>query len=882
MKIPNSDVKATYLKDYRAPDFLVKAIDLHIELDVEKTIVRSFLKITRNSEQGMQSASLMLNGESLKLISIQLNEQILSSHQYEVLPTSLQIHDVPADFSLEIVTEINPGKNTALSGLYCSGNMFCTQCEAEGFRRITYYLDRPDVMAPFTTTLVADKTRYPVLLSNGNKVGEGQLNDNRHWVKWVDPYKKPSYLFALVAGDLAKLTDTYITQSGRRVALEIFTETENIDKCKYALHSLKNAMRWDEQTYGREYDLDIYMIVAANDFNMGAMENKGLNIFNSKYVLVSEETATDADFQNVEAVVGHEYFHNWTGNRITCRDWFQLSLKEGLTVFREQQFSADMNSPAVERIGDARILRTRQFAEDAGPMAHPVRPASYIEINNFYTSTVYNKGAEVIRMLRTLLGKIGFRKGMDLYFSRYDGQAVTIEDFVSSFQDANDIDLNQFKRWYHQAGTPIVKAKGDYYPQKKQFILTLSQSCKMSPDKLEKKPFLIPINIALYDVEGKAIPLTSNKLHKTEEESYILLQEESEEFIFENVERAPIPSLLRNFSAPVKLDYPYTHSELILLMISDSDLFNRWDATQRLNSEIIKSLMIDFEEKRALVIPGNLIEAYRKLLKQNVADPALTAQLLSLPSFQYIAEECAQVNVEPLIAARKALIDTFSTQLQTELEQCYLQSEQNDDGTFNNVNMGHRALKNTCLYYLVHAHSKWLSLAEKQYRSARNMTDTMGALAALNHSTNSLRDTLFEDFYSQWKKDALVVNKWLALHASSEIPNALDNIQKLLSHEAFDIRNPNKVYALISTFSMANPERFHQNGGAGYQFLADRIIEINKINPQVAARLLEGLTQYKRLDERHASWMKAALLKVQASGPLSDDVFEIVTKSLSL
>ncbi len=883
MKPQESKLKTTYLKDYLAPDFIIESIDLQFELFEDKTLVHSSLKMSRNSTQGAHSRPLVLFGESLKLVSLQLNDQILAPHQYEISGNQLTIENVPNNFSLEIVTQIHPEKNTALSGLYRSEKMFCTQCEAEGFRRMTYYLDRPDVMAPFTTTIVADKTLYPVLLSNGNKVGEGEMPDNRHWVKWQDPFKKPSYLFALVAGNLVKVSDTFTTKSKRVVALEIYVEEQNKDKCAHAIESLKNSMRWDEQTYGREYDLDVYMIVAVNDFNMGAMENKGLNIFNAKYVLASEETATDVDFQNVEAVIGHEYFHNWTGNRITCRDWFQLSLKEGLTVFREQQFSASMGSPTVKRINDVRIIRTRQFAEDAGPMAHPVRPESYIEINNFYTSTIYNKGAEVIRMLATLLGAEKFRKGMDLYFDRHDGQAVTIEHFVAAFSDANDYDLRQFYRWYHQAGTPTVNVEGSYNAENKTFSLSVNQVLPSTPDNQPKEPFLIPIKVDLYNHNGQAYALhTEDPISKTSDGTYLLLTKPNQIYTFSNIDEKPVPSLLGNFSAPVKLNYDYTEAELNLLMAHDNDLFNRWDSAQRLCTQVVKKLMQSHKQAQALTISTDLFKAYETLLAQHNIDPAVIAQILSLPSFQYIAEELPTIEVSALIAARQAFVKQFATHLSNELLATYEKAHKADDGSLSSLSMANRSLKNTALAYLVRSnHPKAVNLAHTQYKNARNMTDRMGALGAINHSTDPLRDKLFDEFYQQFKKDPLVVNKWLGLHATSDLPNVLENIKALMKHDAFDIRNPNKVYALINTFSMGNPERFHDEQGKGYDFLADRVIELNEANPQVAARMLEALTQWKRLDDKQGQLMKKALEKIQASGNLSEDVYEIVSKSLA-
>ncbi len=880
MKQQETKLKTTYLKDYEPPAFNIQSIDLQFELFEDQTLVHSHLEISRQSTQ--QKGPLILVGDSLKLVSVQLNDEILTPQQYETSGSQLIIENVPDRFSLQIVTQIHPESNTTLSGLYRSEKMFCTQCEAEGFRRMTYYLDRPDVMSLFTTTIVADKTLYPVLLSNGNKIGEGDMPNNRHWVKWQDPFKKPSYLFALVAGNLVKISDTFTTRSKRVVALEIFVEAQNQDKCAHAIESLKHSMRWDEQTYGREYDLDVYMIVAVNDFNMGAMENKGLNIFNAKYVLANEETATDIDFQNVEAVIGHEYFHNWTGNRVTCRDWFQLSLKEGLTVFREQQFGESMGSPAVKRINEVRIIRTRQFAEDAGPMAHPVRPESYIEINNFYTSTVYNKGAEVIRMLATLLGKEKFRKGMDLYFERFDGQAVTIEDFVAAFSDANDYDLSQFHRWYHQAGTPTVNVVGEYQAQNKTFTLTVNQVLPITPDNQPKEPFLIPIKIDLYSQKGQAFTLnTQDPVSKTADGTYLLLSKMNQIFTFYDITEKPVPSLLGNFSAPVKLNYDYTDADLKLLMTHDKDLFNRWDSSQRLCTQIVKQLMQAHIKHEPLTIPADLFIAYQTVLKERNIDPAAIAQILSLPSFGYIAEELTTIEVAALIKARQTLVNQFALDLKPHLFDAYAKANQDDDGTLSSLSMANRTLKNTALAYLIRTEDpKAIELAKTQYKNARNMTDRMGALGALNHSTHPVREELFAEFYQQFKNDPLVVNKWLSLHASSELPTVLENIKALMKHEAFDIRNPNKVYALINMFSMGNPERFHDEQGKGYDFLADRVIELKTANPQVAARMLEALTQWKRLDNKQGQLMKKALEKIQTSGNLSEDVYEIVSKSL--
>lgn len=876
-----SPLQATYLKDYRAPDFFVESIDLHFSLMPEHTIVRNRLALCRNRMQGMHTRPLVLQGEQLTLLSIQLDEQTLVPTAYKVTEKDLTIENVPDLFTLEIVTKIYPHKNTALSGLYQSEKMYCTQCEAQGFRRITYYLDRPDVMAPFTTTIEAECAQYPILLSNGNKIKEGKQGD-RHWVTWQDPFKKPSYLFALVAGDLAKLEDTYTTASGKKVQLEFYVEPENKGKCAHAIQSLKAAMRWDEQHYGREYDLDVYMVVAVNDFNMGAMENKGLNIFNSKYILADENTATDADFQAIEAVIGHEYFHNWTGNRITCRDWFQLSLKEGLTVFREQQFSASMGSAAVKRIEEVRLIQTKQFAEDAGPMAHPVRPNSYIEINNFYTMTIYHKGAEVIRMLHTLLGAAGFRKGMDLYFERHDGQAVTIEDFVAAFEDANSVDLNQFYRWYYQAGTPEVEVIPEYRAQEKQFVLKMTQHCPATPDKSEKKTFLIPIKVALYSDAGTRLPLhTQDKLQHTEAGDFLILDQATQTFVFDQVENTPIPSLLGDFSAPVKLRYPYTQEARKLLVMYDEDWFNRWDAQQQLLLQAMFDYIKVYPAKEDFIFSPLIAEVYQSLFEVASLDQSLLAQLLLVPSFQYAAQRLMKIEITALCSARTKLVTHIAQQGEAGFAKLYEHCAALDDGALNAKAIGCRALKNVCLSYLVRADKKWLKQAERQYHQARNMTDRIGALSAVNHIDDPMRDVLFGHFYEQFKHVPLIVNKWLALHATSELPGTLDKVKALIKHEAFDFGNPNKVYALLYTFSTQNPIQFHDAKGEGYHFIAQNVIFLNERNPQIAARLLESLTQWKRLEETHGQCMKTALQTIQKATRLSQDVYEIVEKSLA-
>lgn len=882
MKSKANQPKTTFLKDYRAPDFLIDNTELKFSLQPNKTIVHAKLYMSRNTTQGKHQRPLILNGEELKLLSISINDKTLSETEYELSAKTLSIQDCPDSFILDIETEIDPEKNTALSGLYTSDGMFCTQCEAEGFRRITYYLDRPDVMAKFKTTIVADKERYPVLLSNGNPIDKGEEGD-QHWVTWEDPFKKPAYLFALVAGDLVEITDYFTTQSGRKVKLAIYVEKENATKCAHAIESLKNSMRWDEQKYGREYDLDIYMIVAVNNFNMGAMENKGLNIFNSKYVLADQNTATDNDYQGVELVVGHEYFHNWTGNRVTLRDWFQLSLKEGLTVFREQQFSADMGSPIVKRINDVKQIRTRQYAEDSGPIAHPVRPESYIEINNFYTMTIYYKGSEVIRMLHTLLGETGFRKGMDLYFERHDGQAVTIEHLVSAMSDANGEDLNQFMLWYQQAGTPELTVKQSFDKTKKTLIFDFEQRCPATPGQTDKKPFVIPIKIALYKQSGEPHPIKpQDHIKQTESGTIFVLDKAKATLTINQVDEYLVPSFLGNFSAPVKLDADYAPADLALLIKYDKDGFNRWDICQDYKCDIIKDLVKQKLNNQSFSIPDAFIDVFKSLLDDEQTDPALLAELLAIPSFQYIAEQVDTVQV----AALNASIAYFKTQLAInfakQFKSIYEKMIKLDSGALDAESISCRALKNMALAYLGRSQTEAaLPLIRSQYEKANHMTDRMGALSAINHWEHELRLQLFDDFYQQFKRDTLVLDKWFALQAQAELPNTLDRINELMQHPAFDFKNPNKIYALIRTFGAANAQCFHESTGKGYEFIAQRVIDLQQQNPQVAARVLETLTGWRRLDKHHAQLMKAALQKIQAVDNLSEDVYEIVNKSLA-
>lgn len=869
-----NNVQAIYLKDYQPPNYFVETVQLHVELKDKDTAVRSLLKCKKNPKSS--DNQLVLKGEEQKLVSIHLNEKPVDEKQLlKESDDTLILVDLPEEFSLEIVTLIQPQDNTALSGLYRSGDLFCTQCEAEGFRRITFYPDRPDVMAKFTTTIVADKKRYPVLLSNGNAIDKGDLEGGQHFVTWQDPFPKPSYLFALVAGDLACVKDSYQTKSGRKVALELYVEHGEESKCGFAIDSLKRSMAWDEKQYGLEYDLDIYMIVAVQDFNMGAMENKGLNIFNAKYVLASEKTATDLDFQNVEAVIGHEYFHNWTGNRVTCRDWFQLSLKEGLTVFREQQFSADCGSPTVKRIEDVRLVRSRQFPEDKGPMAHPVRPDSYIEINNFYTMTVYHKGSEVIRMLHTLLGEDGFRKGMDLYFDRHDGQAVTTDDFVQAMSDANDIDLVQFKRWYYQAGTPEIKVEEEYDPSRKLYHLTLTQKTAPTQDGSPKDPFFMPVKVSLLSAKGDTMALNTQDAYQIGDDHVIvILNQARQTYTFDKLDQKPFPSLFGHFSAPVVYHYPYTHKQLVTMMQHDPDLFNRWDASQRLLTDAILNRLSNHAGDL-----NPLVQAYIQCIENPELDPELLGEMLTLPSLESLGEKLKAVPILSLIQAREVIEKQLADHLEDSLTTLFELCLKKDDHSLTGPARQWRSLKNKVLYVLGQTQSaKALNLCVEQFKQAHNMTDTVGALAAMNHFDTALRDECFEQFYQSWQKDKLVLNKWFALQATQNVESILEKIKALLKHPAFDKGNPNMVYSLLGGFSIRNP-RFHQVSGAGYRLLAHQVLDLDHKNPQVAARIIEPLSFFNRYTDPNRGQMKQALLRMQQE-KLSPDVYEIVSKSL--
>ncbi len=857
--------KTIRLEDYTPPRYWVDNVNLRFELGEDETRVVSELALRRNDSMAGPN-ELELLGEQLRLGQLHVDGHELADTDYVIDAERLLIRDVPAQFTLRVETFIRPQDNTSLEGLYQSSGNFCTQCEAEGFRKITYYLDRPDVMARFTTTIVADKSRYPVLLSNGNPTAEGELDNGQHWVTWEDPFKKPSYLFALVAGQLECISDHFTTCSGRDVELRIYVEKHNVDKCEHAMRSLKNAMTWDEQVYGREYDLDIYMIVAVDDFNMGAMENKGLNVFNSKFVLAKPETATDVDYVNIEGVIGHEYFHNWSGNRVTCRDWFQLTLKEGLTVFRDQQFTADMTSATVKRIDDVNVLRTRQFVEDAGPMSHPIQPDSYVEINNFYTVTVYNKGAEIIRMIHTLLGPSGYRKGMDLYFERHDGEAATTEDFLRAMEDATGKDLAQFRYWYHQAGTPSLEVKGDYDAAAQIYRMHVRQLFQPG-----QKPFHIPLAVSLIDESGHDIDGTEQVLDITQTEQV---------FEFRQIGSEPIPSVLRNFSAPVKLSLDLTDQQLAFLMAHDSDEFNRWNSAQQLAVNIILRLMADLNRGIELRMDDAFVESCRQVLLNSQLDKALAARVLTLPSEDYLAELMDVVDVDAIHHVREFCRLQLAQQLQDELMTVY-QANQSNEYEVTAEAMGQRSLKNVCLAYLMTLNTQVMrDLAMSQYQNAQNMTDQISALRALTHTECAERGEVLASFYEQWKDDALVIDKWFIAQATAALADTPSRIRQLLEHEAFDIRVPNRVRALIGAFSQSNPLCFHDASGDGYRILADIVMQLNALNPQIAARLSLPLIQWRRYDASRQILMKQQLKRLSELPDLAQDVYEIVSRGL--
>ncbi|MCB0422203.1 MAG: aminopeptidase N [Bdellovibrionales bacterium] len=870
-----SQPKVIYLKDYEPPKYWIKKVDLVFDIYEGRTSVTATSQVERN-ESTLDGENLFLSGEEMKLLSLKVNGH---SHPYELVEGGLLILSPPSQFELEVHNEIVPETNKALEGLYkTASGFYCTQCEAEGFRRITYFIDRPDNMALYTTTIRADKAKYPILLSNGNCVEQVECEGGRHTATWEDPFPKPSYLFALVAGNLEEVADKYKTSSGRDVSLHIYTDPGRKNRTPWAMDCLKASMKWDEEKYGLEYDLDRYMIVAVDDFNMGAMENKGLNIFNSRCVLADEASATDRDFYRIEGIIGHEYFHNWTGNRVTCRDWFQLSLKEGLTVFRDQQFSADLNSFTVQRIDDVTDLRSDQFLEDSGPNAHPVRPASAISVDNFYTATVYRKGAEVIRMYHTLLGEEGFRKGIDKYFELYDGQAVTTEDFLNAMSLASGKDLSQFQKWYDQSGTPEIKGSGQWNEADGEFVLSLTQSCPPTPGQPEKKPFLIPIRLGFLSAQGKALDFVVQGGSAAVKEAVIELKESSQEYVFKFSEE-PIPSLLRDFSAPVRLSYPYSDADLLTIMGHDPNLFNRWDAGQTLlKAYLLKS--IEAKDPENVTFPEAYLHSLKKNLIEWKQDPAFTATILDLPTRSYLEQFVDEIHPDIIELTIRRAKKVIATSLKEELRKAFLDADPIKLPVRSKQAIAHRELRDRCLSYLSQINDveslKWI---EDLYRTTNNMTEKMTALSAVNRMATPLRGELLDDFYQVWKKDTVVFNKWLGVCASEDGDNCFQWIQGLKDEPHFDFLNPNNVYTSYLTF-VYSTIRFHDLSGDAYAYIADRVLELDKHNPQVAASVLEGFSQWKRYEPIRRQLQKKELEKIFHSAGLSKNCFEIVSRAL--
>src|SRR5882672_935991 len=863
----------TLLKDYAPPAFLIETVDLNVELFEDHARVRSRLSLRRNPGAADPGAPLVLDAEELEFESAALDGRELAVGDYSLDDAHLTIAKAPARFALETSCSVRPRENTTLMGLYAAESGFFTQCEAEGFRRITYFIDRPDVMAKYTVTIHADRAKYPVLLSNGNLAASGEETGGRHWARWQDPFPKPCYLFAMVVARLERLSDEFVTRSGRCVRLAIYVDPGKLDQCGFAMQALKRAMKWDEEVFGLEIDLDNYSIVAVGDFNMGAMENKGLNVFNTKYVLARPDIATDSDYLAIDRVIAHEYFHNWTGNRVTCRDWFQLSLKEGLTVFRDQEFGADMYSRSVERIREVRALRSSQFAEDAGPMAHPVRPSSYIEINNFYTATVYEKGAELVRMIRTLIGAAAFRRGMDLYFQRHDGQAVTCDDFVTAMADASGADLSQFKRWYDQAGTPVLDVESEYDAARERYALTVRQSCPPTPGQETKLPFHIPLAVGLVAPDGWDMLEEGTRV--------VSLRKPEERLVFDARGARPVPSLARNFSAPVIVRYDYSESELALLAAHDTDLFNRWEAGQRLALDIVLRGIAAAQSGREVELAETFVGAMARVLEAASRDPAFAAEMLALPSESYVAEQMAVVDPDAIHAVRDEVRRRLAVELKTLLLAAYREHAVPGPYSPDALSAGQRALRNAALGYLMELDEPAMrALCLAQLESADNMTDAFAALARLANCACAERAPALEAFYRKWKDEPLVVDKWLAVQSGSRLPTALADTRRLMGHPAFNIRNPNKVYALLGGFR-GNPVRFHAADGSGYAFLTDQVIALDPINSQVAARMARGLDRWKKFDAGRQAHARAALERMRDARGVSKGLLEIASRALA-
>lgn len=873
-----------YLKDYTPPAFIVDQADLTFEIKKDHTRVTSNLKIRKNKavdddlKVTKEEAFLVFDKGEFEIVSVIAGGMVLLPEEYEANDEVFKLLKTPDSFELEITSILRPQNNTSLEGLYKSGNILCTQCEPQGFRKITPFPDRPDVMAVFSCTIIADKTQFPVLLSNGNLVKSGDLDNNRHFVRWEDPFKKPSYLFALVAGDLAHIEDQFKTRSGRIVDLRIYSEKENIDKCDHAMKSLKQAMEWDEKRFGLEYDLDLYQIVAINDFNAGAMENKGLNIFNAKYVLANSGTATDEDFMSIQGVIGHEYFHNWTGNRVTLKNWFQLSLKEGLTVFRDQEFSSDLNSRGVKRISNVRNLRGSQFPEDTGPMTHPVMPDSYIKIDNFYTMTVYEKGAELVRMIHQLAGEEKFRKGINLYFEKFDGMAVTIDDFIAVMQEAAGLDLEQFKLWYFQSGTPTVTMERSYNADLRQLVIRFEQTTLPDRNQEHKKPLHIPMNFGIIDADGKDITPVGSKL--------LELRSEKETFIFNNIPENSLPSIFRQFSAPIKMKTDLTDEELAFLMANDTDEFSRWDAGQTLFIKEVKQIISDIQAGKDLSVSQNLMTAFKTALTDQIlsdrnGDRAFLAKALSLPLETEIKNHFDLVDVTAIHKARAFLKRELARQLKHQFLDLIDLCSGSDPLSLSHKAMADRSLKNLCLSYIGCLKEKdTTDLILDHYESAENMTDELAGFKILSEIDTDAKQGAAEKFYLKWNHDKLVLDKWFAVQAGSTLPHTLENVKSLTGHLDFSIKNPNKVRSLIYMFALQNPINFHQKDGGGYRFIADQIILLDKINHQIAARLSSCFNLWKKYDEHRKSLMQKELERILSIQTLSKNVYEIVSRAL--
>jgi aminopeptidase N len=891
------------LQDYRPPAFLISKVSLDVDVQDGQVTVHSMLKLARNTARDEAALPLVLDGRGLELVSVSLDGRALGAAEYTLSPDTLTIGSVPDAFTLETVVRFDPWKNTKLEGLYATQHGLVTQCESEGFRRITYFLDRPDVMTTYMVTICADKERFPRLLANGNLVlrGQGQPRGwfvpgesaNRHWARWEDPFPKPSYLFAMVAAKLELLENHFTTRSSKEVALQIYVEPGKLDQSQFAMAALKKSMRWDEEVFGLELDLERFMIVAVSDFNAGAMENKGLNIFNAKYILARSDTATDTDYFNVDKVIAHEYFHNWTGNRVTCRDWFQLSLKEGLTVYRDQEYSADEYSRPLVRIQDVRTLREQQMPEDAGPMAHSVRPDSYVEVNNFYTATVYEKGAEVVRMYATLFGRQGFRKGMDLYFQRHDGQAVTCDDFRAAMASANGADLAQFERWYSQAGTPVVECRGEHDAAAQTYTLHLRQTCPPTPGQADKEPFVIPFAVGLVGSDGFDLPLAvanegESRALRIERETngaqtaILPFTQADQRFVFKGVAEPPVPSLLRGFSAPVKVSYAYSDADLARLMAYDLDPFNRWEASQQLSCRILLAGVETIRAGKEMSLPASFAEAMGRVLTEGARDPAFAAECLELPSENYLAE-CMEVSDPDAIhAARMKVIRDIATRYRTRFEGAFRHFTVPGPYSPDAVAAGRRALRNAALGYVSSiddATSRALAFLE--FRRAANMTDAMAALMCLSNSAGAERERALAMFYDKWKDEALVVDKWFLIQARSWLPGTLDRVKALAAHPAFELKNPNRARSLLHTFAVDNPLHFHAADGSGYRWIAEQVVALDRLNPQVASRLARAFDRWKKYDAGRQAHARAALEMIRGAEGLSSNIAEVVGRALA-